>query len=388
MGSRRRQSRSRVVRLRFTAAGWAFLIVTLAVAAATFKSQSAILFLIVGAMIGAMGVSGVMARRMLRGVDLDREMPIQAWQSETVHLGYYLRNTRKRSCLALAMEELPVSGIERTSGFCAHLPPGETFRSGARFVARRRGRVTLAGVQVVSRFPFGLVSGRRIVPRQASLVVWPARGRLKERMLHQGAVEVSTGPPTQATGGQDEFFGLRDYRSDDNPRWIHWRRSATRSVPVVREMCHPKPEILYVILDTRLPDASDSAWSQRERMIRFTGTLIEHALSRGYQAGLALAQGGRARAYPAAAGRGQLHLLLTALADIDDTTTLPLAATVAVLRRSTLIEAQVVLVAAAGGEAGVLRPLWEVCRNLSVVTTGRLPAVFQDDPLAAAQEAI
>lgn len=388
MGSRRRQSRSPAVRLRLTAAGWAFVLVTLVVAAATIKSQSAMLFVIIGAMIGAVGASGVMAGRMLRAVDLEREVPIQAWQSETVHLGYYLRNTRKRPCLALALEELPVGGIERTSGFCAHLPPGGTFRSGARFVARRRGRVALAGVQVLCRFPFGLVCGRRIVPRKASVVVWPARGRLKQRMLHQGAVEVSDGPPSQATGGQDEFFGLRDYRSDDNPRWIHWRRSATRSVPVVREMCHPKPEILYVILDTRLPDASPSAWSRRERMIRFAGTLIEHALSRGYQVGLALARGGRACACPAAAGRGQLHLLLTALADIDDTTALPLAVTIAALRRSSLIEAQVVVVAQAHPQAGVLRPLWEVCRNLSVVTAGRLGAVFEDDPLAAAQEAI
>ena len=53
MGSRRRQSRRPAVRLRLTAAGWAFLIVTLVVAAATLKSQSAMLFVIVGAMIGA-----------------------------------------------------------------------------------------------------------------------------------------------------------------------------------------------------------------------------------------------------------------------------------------------------------------------------------------------
>ncbi len=376
------------MRLRLTAAGWAFVVVTLVVAVATVKSQSAMLFVIVGAMIGAIVASAVMAGRMLRAVELQREGPVQAWQSQTIHLGYYLRNARKRPCLALALDELPVAGIETAGGFCAHLPPEGTFRSGARFVARRRGRVVLSGVEILCRFPFGLVASRRVMRHAASVVVWPARGQLRQRMLHQGAVEVSSAPPTQATGGQDEFFGLRDYRSDDNPRWIHWRRSANRPVPVVREMCHPKPEILYVILDTRLPEAAASAWSQRERTIRFAGTLIEHALSRGYQVGLALALRGRARAYPARAGRGQMHLLLTALAEVDDATAIPLEMTLAAVRRLRLSEAQVVVVGAWGVQATVLRPLRVACQDLSVVTGERLAEVFEDDVLAAAQEAI
>jgi uncharacterized protein (DUF58 family) len=363
-----------------------FVAVAAIVALATIKSQSAMLFLIFGAMAGALVASGLMARRMVKAVSLEREMPHQAWQNQTVHLGYYLRNDRRRSCLALSLEELPAGDIERTSGFCAHLPPEGTFRSGARFVVRRRGRTELTGVRVRSSFPFGLVAAWRIIRRRASLVIWPARGKLKRRMLHQGAVEVSTSPPTQVTGGQDEFFGLREYRSDDNPRWIHWRRSANRSVPVVREMCRPKPEILWVLLDTRLEDASPQAWSRRERRIRFAGTLIEHALARGYQVGLALSRGGKPIARPPAAGRGQMHLLLTALADVDDVPAPPLAGVVAALKRRWLQESQVVLVASRGSVESALRPLRSACRNYSVVSDGDLPGVFEDDPLAAAGE--
>ncbi len=386
MGSRPVPSRRPIIRQRLTAAGWVFSIITLVVTIAAFKSQSAMLFLIAGSMVGTLAASSTLPRYMLRGVLLEREVPPQAWQNHPIHLGYYLRNTRRRSCLALSLEELPVAGVERTGGFCAHLPSAGTFRSGARFVVHRRGRVELAGVRVLSSFPFGLITGRKVFDRKASVVIWPARGKLKKRMLHQGAVEVATGPPTQVTGGQDEFFGLRDYRSDDNPRWIHWRRSANRPVPVVREMCRPRPEILWVLLDSRLEDTSSEAWGQRERMIRFAGTLIEHALSRGYQVGLALGCGGRPRAYPPAAGRGQMHLLLTALADIDDTTALPLENVVAALRRRSLEEAQVVLVTARSGRGRGLPSLRSICRNLSVVTREDLPGVFEDDPLAAATE--
>ena len=386
MSRRPAQPPGSFIRLRPTLPGWLFLAVTAIVALATVKSQSAILFLILGAMVGALAISALIARRTVKSVFLEREMPHQAWQNQTVHVGYYLRNSRKRSCLAVSLEELPMADVERTCGFCAHLPPAGTFRSGARFVVRRRGRAELTGVRVRSSFPFGLLAAWRIIRRKASLVIWPARGKLKRQMLHQGAVEVSTSPPTQVTGGQDEFFGLREYRSDDNPRWIHWRRSANRPVPVVREMCRPKPEILWVLLDTRLEDASPQARWRRERRIRFAGTLIEHALARGYQVGLALGRGGKPDAWPPAAGRGQMHLLLTALADVDDAAAPPLAGVVAALKRRWLQEAQVMLVAGRGSAEAALRPLRSACRNFSVISDDDLPRVFEDDPLAAAGE--
>ncbi len=365
------------------------MIVAVVVLAGAIKGQFSMLFMIFGAMIGAMAASGILPHRMLRAVSLEREAPSQAWQNQTVHLGYYLVNKRRASCLALQVEELPAAGIASARGFCAHLRGGGVFRSGARFVARRRGRMKLAGARMTSSFPFGLVRASRVVDLRHSLAIWPARGRLKRRMLHQGAVEVSAGPPTQVTGGQDEFFGLREYRPDDNPRWIHWRRSATRRVPVVREMCRPTPEVLWIILDTHLADSSAPAWSAREQAIRFAGTLVEHALFRGYRVGLALAYADEVAVLSPGPGRGQLHRLLDALADIDLNTERTLGDTLAAVRRVQLDKAQAIVITAdpAEANAAALSRIRRLCRNLTVITGAQLPTVFEDNALAAAEEA-
>ena len=375
------------IRLRPTAAGWVFLTIALVVSITSVKSQAAMLFVMFGAMIGALAVSAALAWRMLAGVELRRDVPDHAWQNQTVHLGYYLRNVRRRgSCLGVSMAEAGSEGIESVRGFCTHLAAKAFFRAGARFVIRRRGRIRLQGVELRTMFPFGLVSARRVVPLSRSLVVWPARGRLKRTLLRQGAVEASTAAPSQATGGQDEFFGLRDYRSDDNPRWIHWRRSASRTHPVVREMCRPLPDALLVVLDTHLADTSDLCIHRRERIIRFAATLIHHAFSRGYQVGLALAANGGAVVFAPASGLGQQRQLLDALADIDLNTSVTLEDTLAKLHRGLLRDSQVSVLTVDRSrlKPGALGPVRTACREFTLVDDNQLDHLFEDDPLSAA----
>ncbi|MFA6134258.1 MAG: DUF58 domain-containing protein [Phycisphaerae bacterium] len=387
MGIGRPSSAPRV-RLAPTVAGWLFLVVGAIVCYSAWRSQAAMLFVLFGVMVGAMSLSMAMARRMIAGVELKRDVPEQAWQNQTIHLGYYLRNSRRRgSCLGLSMNERASRSIQSVRGYCVHLPPGSFFRSGARFVARERGRIELDGVEVETCFPFGLIAARRLIQAPATLVVWPAKGQLKRRILICGAVESSSAAPSQATGGQDEFFGLRDYRSNDNPRWIHWRRSANRQAPVIREMCQPLPEILWVILDTALDDLSEIAQTRRERLIRFAGTAIEHTLARGYKVGLALGCSHGPVTIPPIAGKGQMHELLGALATIDINTQCRLEHTVAALRHGSLRDAQVLLIATDGARVDpvALRPIRAHCRSLTVVGDRELPFYFEDDPLAAGE---
>jgi uncharacterized protein (DUF58 family) len=196
-------------------------------------------------------------------------------------------------------------------------------------------------------------------------------------------VETSSAAPSPATGGQDEFFGLREYRPDDNPRWIHWRRSASRSQPVVREMARPQSEVLWVILDTRVTDSSASAHAAREKSLRFAATLIDHAFARGYKVGLAMAFRSGVATYPAAPGRGQRSALLDALALADDNTQWGLAETLGRLSRSALGQAQVIVISPAEEEPpfGQLRAIRGACRHLSVLSGRRIEECFEDLPV-------
>ena len=372
-----------------TLAGWLFLAVSVLLGLAAVRSQAPLMFILFGGMMGALHISAILARRMLSAAQVRREAPSRVWQHQTVHIGYFLRNTRKRRpCLALGLSQLLPDGIESTSGFCAHLPAGGSFRAGARFTARRRGRFVLRAVRLNTFFPFGLIEATRKFEEEFPVVVWPARGKLKRRLLRHGAVESSSLAPSRASGGQDEFFGLHEYRDGDNPRWIHWRRSAGRAAPVVREMSRPLPEILWVILDTCQSDPSGAAESRREQAIRFAATLIDYAFSRQYKVGLALAYGSGPRVLSAEAGRGHRRALLDALADIDSNTSWRLSDTAGPLRRGQLAEAQVVVVTdGAADQAETLLRIGRSCRHMRVISSGTLDEFFEDGPIAVAEAA-
>jgi len=321
---------------------------------------------------------------MIRHVEVTRNCPQRLWQNQTVHLGYYLRNRRRSSCLAIQIEEVAPSGIQGAKGYCLNLPPRSVFRAGGRFVARLRGRMKLNGMAVMTSFPFGLVLVSRYIDQPADIVVWPAMGRLKRRLLRRGAVESSTAAPSPATGGQDEFFGLREYREGDSPRWISWRRSANRRVPLVREMARPLPEMLWVIVDTQLADPSEQTRDGREKIIRFAGTLINHAFNRGYQVGIAIACGDKIRILRPDASSARRAELLDALADVDDATQLPLENTISSLDAGQLRHAQVIVASAdrAHLAAAPLSALRRYCSHLTVIGPDELDGVFQDDRLS------
>ena len=373
------------VRSRLTRMGWVFLIITMVVGVAAVKTQTSLVYLFFGAMVGALVVSSVMARQMVAGIELRRDVSGRAWQNQTVHLGYYLRNTRwQGSCLGITVSEVAPAGIQGASGYCVHLPPRQVFRSGARFVSRRRGRILLRKNRVRSSFPFGLVEAYRFFDQENSIVVWPARGMLKRQLLNRGAVETSTAAPSLVSGGQDEFFGLREYRVDDNPRWIHWRKSAGRTVPIVREMSHPLPEILYIVLDTYCSDASQVAIVGREKLLRFAATVIDHAFTKGYQVGLALAYDRQVLVLHAQSGQGPRCRLLDALADVDLNQRRTIDDVVSGMNRRLLSKAQVLVLTQKVSQLdhGAIESLRAASRHIDVLHLDRLEKFFDDDPLA------
>jgi len=385
----RRNSR---IRVRLTVAGWVFLGATSLVAATAVNSGLALLFVMFGCMLGALYVSAVLSRRMIAAVRVRRDLPARCRQSQRVRVGYVLRSARRGgACLALRVAERDAGDLELPAACCGHVAADGEYLSRTETIPSRRGRVRLETFRVSTRFPFGLVAASRDFHQEGSLLVWPARGSLIGSLLHKGEAETASPAPSVRAGGQDEFYGLREYRLGDNARWIHWRRSAGRSEPVIREMSRPRPRTLWVVIDTHLPDRSPGAVGLRERAIRFAGTLIEDTLAAGYRVGAALAYGERPVVLAPADRRAQRQRLLDALANIDDQTTCPLPEVLGRLRHTWLRHAHVVVIS--GSDAPERLPVETLsrlrrdCRSLSLVAGRRVGGVFRDHPAFALAEA-
>jgi len=372
-----------------TLAGLFYLFVSAAVAVAAVNTQRGLLFLMFGLMVGGFFTSVGMSRRAVSAVHVRREMPERVFANRVVYLGYFFTHLRRRgAAMGLELREInPPRQLHTVGVNRPCLPPGSSVKSGSPFLARRRGRYRLSGLRLATRFPFGLLRAHRDFPQAAALVVWPGLGRLRKELLAGGAAEVSDAAPSQRRSGADEFFGLREYRQGDNPRWIHWKRSAATGSPVVREMSKPLPDVLYVLLDTQLADVSEAQRRLRERLISFAATLIDHAFRRQYRVGLATAYSDRSVVVPAGAGRGRRSALLDVLADIDDNADRSFSKLLEAVRPGLLRQAHVVVVGADPKRLVGLQGVRATCRRLTVVTPEELPDLFDDDSPAGLEPA-
>ncbi len=374
--ARKRKTRQPAARIRLTAMGWMTLLAGLMIGLAAAKSHAPFLFLLTGAILGALALSIALSHWMVQPIRLRRNLPDRLWQHRPVHVAYYLRNTRRRgTCLAVGIAELQTPLAQSVGGFCVQLRPRELFRAAGRFIPAARGRVKLPGVEISTDFPFGLVRATRRIEQADEAIVWPARGRLLRALLRRGAAESSRSAPNENKGGQDEFFGLREYRTGDDPRWIAWRRSVHDKL-VVREMTRPRPDRLWLLVDT---EADHYSHPERfEAALRFATTLVDYALSRGYQAGLALSRSDGPDILDPGGGIGQLRNLLDAIALAEPSRTGSWSRTLQALSTRQLVGAQCVLVTAGPGRAVPTTALAAGSLQVQVIQAETLPEVFAD----------
>ena len=92
----------------------------------------------------------------------------------------------------------------------------------------KRGKYRFRDLDVGTRAPFGIVEHRVTISLTDQIVVYPRIGQLTRRwfLIQRQATENRRGQRHDQSAQQMEYHGLRDYRSGDSPRWIHWRTSA------------------------------------------------------------------------------------------------------------------------------------------------------------------
>jgi uncharacterized protein (DUF58 family) len=124
-----------------------------------------------------------------------------------------------------------------TSPVLASLRPGERARVPLTVVPQRRGVIRLADLRANLPDPFGLFQRCRwVVAPDDSLVVLPKRYRLPPLDLPGAACFQIGGEAVSNTIGlSGEFLGLRNYRSGDALRHIHWKSWAKTGQPIVKE---------------------------------------------------------------------------------------------------------------------------------------------------------
>jgi uncharacterized protein (DUF58 family) len=115
--------------------------------------------------------------------------------------------------------------------------PGRTEQVRIDFVPQRRGVVQFRDPRVLLPDPFGLFQRcRKVQAPVDQLIVLPKRYRLPPLNLPGDACfQLGGEAVTNTIGLSGEFLGLRDYRSGDALRHIHWKGWAKTGRPIVKE---------------------------------------------------------------------------------------------------------------------------------------------------------
>jgi len=273
-------------RLLWTREGLIYFIFGLALLLTGLVQQINLILLVSTFAAGPVVSSIFVSAAMLRRLKVARKSPRYTFANDPIEIDYSLENARRLSAaLALVVEDSLIP-IERTfpgaasitpQVFFARVPARSTSNIRWEGVSPGRGRYRFGDLSLVTRSPFGLLERRVSIPSSGELVVYPTIGQLTRRwkVLQRQATENRPGQRHDRSAQQEEYHGLRDYRSGDSPRWIHWRTSARLGELMVKEFEQQHEQDLAILIDPWLPRTKGQV-EQREALemaIRFAATL-------------------------------------------------------------------------------------------------------------------
>ena len=141
----------------------------------------------------------------------------------------------------------------------------------------KRGKYRFRDLDVGTRAPFGIVEHRVTISLADQIVVYPRIGQLSRRwfLIQRQATENRRGQRHDQSAQQMEYHGLRNYRSGDSPRWIHWRTSAKRGELMVKEFEQQNEQDMAILVNPWLPRTKAAAEQREavEQAISFAATV-------------------------------------------------------------------------------------------------------------------
>jgi uncharacterized protein (DUF58 family) len=283
-------------RLKFTREGKFFVGITLGVGFAAINTANNLLYLLLGMLLALIVVSGVMSELSLRDLTVVRRLPLRAQVGRAHLVEIEVFNHKKRvPSYAIEVEDLRAGQPADKRCFFLKISPRSAQVAAYRRTPVRRGRDVHVGFRIATRFPFGLFEKSREVTAAGELIIYPA----------VDPIQLPSASPGRAAGTHhivgrghgDEFLGLRLMRPGEDPRDVHWRKTAALGQLVMRERARETRPDVKLTLDTMRPDRADDDWNTAfERRIRDVASRAIAHLKRGDRVTIVTTAGGTTRA--------------------------------------------------------------------------------------------
>ncbi len=296
--------------LKFTREGKYYVALSLGIGFAAINTGNNLLFLVLGMMLSFIVASGILSEISLSALEVRRQVPDRIFAGRPFLMGIGLRNGKRSfASFSVEVEDLIEGRSLEKKCYFLKVPAGRTQHTSYRHSFERRGLYRLTGCRISTKFPFALFRKSRLAESPTEVLVFPAI----HVVLPPPGRAVEPGEAVQGRlDRRGEFHALREYATGDDPRSIHWRKSATAGRIMVRQNEDQLARRIAVVLDNaERPGGVDDAELERQELaVSHAASLAAHYIQRGYSVRLLT----RTETVPPGSGEAHLTRILRALA--------------------------------------------------------------------------
>lgn len=261
-------------RIRITAQGVYYVLVMLFILGGAIIREVNMLVLLAGMLIGPVLLHWRVVKTSIHGLAIQRSAPSVVTAGQSFQVDITLTNSRHRlgswaikatDCLLL--HDGSRSGLELDVVFDYVGAQSDSTMS-CYWQIPKRGKYSIALGRLETSFPLGILRCFTSPVSESEVVVMPHQGHLTPQWTnviesdHHGLNDANR----RRGYSEGDYYALRDWRSGDSTRWIHWRTTARVGDLMVRQFEQQRDRAVGVILDLHNPEDSNNRTESNEEL--------------------------------------------------------------------------------------------------------------------------
>lgn len=295
--------------------GVGFILLTLAIGTAAINTGNNLLYLILAMMLSMIIISGILSEGCLKEIEVERRFPQHLFASISFPLRVGITN-RKRflSSFSIVLKEAAkLSGPGEASLF--RIPPRHTSYTSYTACFEKRGRHILEGFILSTLFPFGFFIKTLKKSSPCEVIVYPRMDKLTESLKEDLSI-LGTATESKDKGKGATLYNIRDYRTGEDSRSIHWKSSARQSRLMIKEFEKEEERMINLFLANRINvegPIGEIDMDHFEKGIEITASMANYFLRKDFSVGLFTFD----KWIPPGHGIKHLYMILEGLALLD-----------------------------------------------------------------------